>query len=145
MMHIKTKMMNFCLAVLIPLSAAARPPASADCEILVAATVNPDVPFTVTVSRSPAFPGQWFSPTVTVEVVAPVIGATLLGPNSYSQTVTQSFAGLGGANDATATFIIPVFPNLDVTGTVNVFATVSEPVNKRRTRDSSCEAVTAFM
>jgi len=144
-MHIKTMIINICMAVLIPLSAAAKAPAPAGCEILVAATVNADVPFTVTVARSPTYPGQWFSPTVTVEIVAPVTGATLLGPNSYSQTVTQTFTGLRGANDATATFIIPVFPNLDITGVVNVFATVSEPVKRRKSRESSCEAVTAFM
>ena len=144
-MRMKTTMMSVCMALLIPLSAAAKQPAPAGCEVLVSAIVNPDVPFTVTVARSPAYPGQWFSPTVTVEVVAPVIGATLLGPGSYSQTVTQTFTGLGGSNDATATFIIPVFPNLDITGAVNVYATVSEPVNRGKSRESSCEAVTAFM
>ena len=144
-MAIKNTFMTICVALLIPLSAVAKAPAAADCEVLVAATVNPDVPFTVTVARSPAYPGQWFSPTVTVEVVAPVTGVTPLGPGSYIQTVTQTFAGLGGSNDATATFIIPVFANLDITGVVNVFATVSEPVNRGKSRESSCEAVTAFM
>ena len=144
-MRMKTTMMSVCMALLIPLSAAAKQPAPAGCEVLVSAMVNPDVPFTVTVARSPAYPGQWFSPTVTVEVVAPVIGTSLLGPDSYSQTVTQTYTGLGGSNDATATFIIPVFPNLDITGAVNVYATVSEPVNRNKSRESSCEAVTAFM
>lgn len=144
-MRMKTRLMNVCMALLLPLSAAAKQPAPAGCEVLVSAIVNPDVPFTVTVARSPAYPGQWFSPTVTVEVVAPVNGTSLLGPDSYSQTVTQTYTGLGGSNDATATFIIPVFPNLDITGAVNVFATVSEPVNRNKSRDSSCEAVTAFM
>jgi len=145
MMHIKSTMMAICMALMIPLTVAAKPPAPAGCQVQVATSVDPDVPFTVTVARFPSYPGQWFSPTVTVEVVAPVIASTLLGPNSYSQTVTQTFAGLRGSNDATATFIIPVFPNLDVTGVVHVFATVSEPVNRGKSRDSNCEAVTAFM
>ena len=144
-MRMKTMMMKVCMALMIPLSAAAKQPAPAGCEVLVSAIVNPDVPFTVTVARSPAYPGQWFSPTVTVVVVAPVSGISLLGPDSYSQTVTQTYIGLGGSNDATATFIIPVFPNLDIAGAVNVFATVSEPVNRNKSRESSCEAVTAFM
>lgn len=145
MMRLQTMIITICMALCIPLSAAAKQPAPAGCEVLVPGKVDPAVPFEVTVARFPAYPGQWFSPTVTVQVVAPVVGATLLGPNSYSQTVTQTFTGLGGSNDATSTFIIPVFPNLDMTGDVSVFATVSEPVNSRKSIESTCAATTSFM
>jgi hypothetical protein len=143
LMRIRIAMMNLCLAVLLPLSAASKPPVAAACEVLVPDTVTPGVDFEVTVARSPSYPGQWFSPTVTVEVVAPVI-ATVLGPNSWSQTVTQTFLGLGGSNDATATFFIPAGLSVDMAGGLNVFATVSEPINKNKSRVSYCEAVIGF-
>ena len=137
-------MMSICMAFLLPMSAAAKKPQPDGCEILVATTVDPDIPFMVTVARSPSYPGQWFEPTVSVEVTAPVNDA-LLGPNTYTQIVVQTIDGLGGSNDATATFIIPGFPNLDLTGAVDVFATVSEPVNRGKSIETYCEAVTAFM
>jgi hypothetical protein len=143
-MRIRTLLVKLCLALLIPASAVAKQPVPDGCEILLATRVDPDVPFTVTVTRSPAYPGQWFSPTVTVEVVAPV-DAALLGPNSYSQTVTQTVDGPGGANNATATFVIPGFPNLDLTGTVAVYATVAEPVNRGLSLETFCTATTTLM
>jgi hypothetical protein len=136
--------MSLCLAVLFPLAAPAKQPVADGCALLVAASVAADVPFPVTVTRLPAYPGQWVAPTVTVEVVAPVNDA-LLGPNRYSQTVTQEIDGLGGANDATATFLIPAFPNLDLTGTVSVYATVSEPVNRGKSLETFCVAETSLM
>ena len=133
------------MALLLPLSAAAKQPVPDGCEIVVAGRVDPDVPFTVTVIRSPAYPGQWFQPTVSVEVVAPVDAAVEPGPNTYSQSVVQEVDGPGGSNDATATFIIPAFLNLDFTGAVTVFATVSEQVNKGKSIETFCEAVTSLM
>jgi hypothetical protein len=144
MMRKKYTLLMLCLVVLVPLSASGRQPVPDGCKLLVPASVNADAPFNVTVARSPAYPGQWVSPTVSVEVVVPVNDA-LLGPNSYSQSVTQTVDGPGGSNTATATFIIPAFPNLDLTGDVNVSAVVSEPVNRGKTLETYCTAVTAFM
>lgn len=146
-MHMRNRILSLCIAVLIPLSAAAKKPVDGGCEVLVTPQVDPDVPFTVTVVKTPSYPGQWFAPTVAVEVTSPV-DASLLGPNTYAQTVTQQIDGLGGSNDATSTFVIPVTPNLDVTGTVAIQATVSEPRNRRSNRlikQATCTADTLLM
>jgi hypothetical protein len=144
-MKIRITIAGLCLGLMLPFAAVAKKPVAADgCAVLVPAQVSADAPFTVTVSKEPAYPGQWFAPTVTVEVVVPV-NAALLGPNSYSQTVTQTIDGLGGDNNAKATFVIPVLPNLDVTSPVNVFATVSEPVRGNSKPDATCTGVTSLM
>jgi hypothetical protein len=142
-MRIRIVTLSLCMAVPISLSAAAKAPVAVGCEVLVADTVAAGAAFPVTVARSPSYPGQWFSPTVTVEVVAPVVAAAP-GPDSWSQTVTQTFLGLGGSNDATAIFFVPELLNIDRTGVVEVFATVSEPISKGKSRVSYCEAVTSF-
>lgn len=144
-MRIMTTMMNICMALLLPMSATAKQPVADGCEILVASTIAPDSPFTVTVAKKPAYPGQWVAPEVSVEVTAPLNADLEPGPNSYSQTVDQQIDGLGGSNHAIATFIIPAFSNLDLTGAVHVFATVAEPVNKGKSVNTYCESVTGFM
>ena len=148
-MHTTNRILSLCIAVLIPLSAAAKKPTAGGCEILVAPQVDPDVPFTVTVVKTPSYPGQWFAPTVSVELTTPV-DPSLLGPNTYVQTIAQQIDGLGGSNDATSTFIIPISPNLDLTGTVTIEATVSEARNSRRPNSrqvvqSTCTADTTLM
>ena len=129
------------LMLLLPLSAMAAKPEPAGCAILLNSDVYIDAPFSVTVVRVPRYPGQWFSPTVTVEVVAPIYQpASKLGPNRYTQTVSQTFPGLGGANKAETTLFIPSFTNLDTAGILQVYATVSEPVARGKPREAHCEA-----
>lgn len=146
-MRYRTAILNICLALLIPLSAAAKPPKGpvpGGCELLLAPAVSPGIPFTVTVVRVPSYPGQWFAPEITVEISVPVNPDITPGPNSYNQSVTQRIDGLGGSNDATADFVIPSFTNL-VFEDVNVFATVSEPVRKNKLSVlATCEAVTSL-
>ena len=144
-MSIKKTILSICMTLLIPFSVAAKKPPTYSCEILVADQIDPDVPFTVTVTRAPSYPGQWVQPTVSVEVVAPVDEALEPGPNTYSQSVVQAVDGPGGSNDATATFIIPAFANLDVTGVVSVFANVSEATGRGKPIETFCEATTSFM
>lgn len=129
-----------CITLLVPLSAAAKR-TTPDCAVLVEPAVQLDAPFTVRVRRVPAYPGQWFSPTITVEVVAPLV-PTASGWESYSQTLTRTFQGILTANLAEFSFTIPASPDGEYDGEVDIFATVSEPVGKRRTRDSFCEATT---
>lgn len=141
-MSIKTMILGVCMALLIPMTAAAKKPATVDCSIRAESPVATGSVFNVVVRPAPG-DGQWFRPTVTVEVVVPV-NATGTGPDAYSQTVTQTFGGLGQPNIARAAFIIPDYLSVDLARPVQVFATVSEPVNRRKTIDSQCETTTTF-
>ena len=148
-MRIKTTIISICMVLLISMSAVAKQPAADGCNILVVLPnqgtgVVANKPFEIKVIQSPSYPGQWFSPTISVEVIVPIDNAIMLGPNTYSQTVIQSVDGPGGSNIATATFVIPPLTNLDVNGDIYVFATVSETVNKGKSIATYCEAVTGF-
>lgn len=141
-MILKNKILCFCTALLLPISAIAKQPVEGGCEILVSSSVNPSIPFNVTVVKSPTYPGQWFAPTVSTEIVVPVNADISPGPNDYSQTVVQAIDGLGGSNDAVASFVIPAFTNLKFS-TVNIYASVSEPLNKsKQTVTAYCQAST---
>ena len=141
-MSTKTMILGVCMALLIPMTAAARKPATVDCSISADSPVATGSVFDVVVRPGPG-DGQWFRPTVTVEVVVPV-SATSTGPHEYSQTVTQTFGGLGQPNVATSAFIIPDYITVDMTRPVQVFATVSEPVNRGKAIESQCETTTTF-
>lgn len=152
-MQMRTMLTSACAALLIPLVAGAKPPGTtADCQVLVPQAVSRDTPFNITVVRDPEFPGQWFSPTVTVEVFIPLTSPRPNNvPDFYSQSVTQTTLGLLGPNRATAVFVIPsptsVLTALNFVDTqqdMMVVATVSEPVNGRKTRDAVCDATIAF-
>jgi hypothetical protein len=130
-MNIKSTSLLFLIVSLLSLSAAAKQPVTGGCSILVAPTVNANTPFTVTVAKSPTYPGQWVAPSVTVEMTVPVDATIMPGPNSYSQTVHQTIDGLGGSGDAEAVFVIPAFANL-LFQDVGIIATVTEPLNKTR-------------
>ena len=146
-MRIKTAILKIGLVLLIPLTATAKPPilVADGCSLLVASGVNPGMPFTVTVQKEPAYPGQWAVPEISVEITVPLenqLPPGTLNPNpvSYSQNVTQTFDGLGATNDAVATFVVPSLPNLEDTGTVYISATVTEPRGKKkRAVGASCE------
>jgi hypothetical protein len=139
-------LMSACAALLIPLSAAAKPPAPVGCQLIVPDSAQQGAEFQVTVVRDPEFPGQWFSPTVTVELFVPTGSTTPLVPQVYSQSVTQTFLGLGGANRAGVVFYVPTQTSLGwgVSGEVHVVATVSEPTSNRKTRDAVCDGVITF-
>lgn len=152
-MSIKTKLLNLCMVMLIPLTAAAKQPEPGACEVLFDGAV-PGEPFyvsagsafDVTVKQLPA-EGQWFVPTVSVEMSVPLdepnsSPANPLTPGAYSQVVIQTFNSLG-PDSAKATFIIPVWLiNIQPGGAaVTVTATVSEPVNRGKSRETLCEAV----
>jgi len=143
---IRTLLMSVCAALLVPLSAAAKPPEPAGCQLIVPDFAQQGMEFEVIVARVPRFPGQWFSPTVTVEIFIPTGSTSPLVPDVYSQSITQTFLGLGGANVATAVFYVPTPASLGwgISGEVHVVATVSEPVNGRKTRDAVCDATIAF-
>jgi hypothetical protein len=128
------------MALLIPLTAIAKKPVPIECKIAADSPVATNNSFDVVVRPGS---GQWFRPTVTVEVIVPVI-PTFTGPNTYSQTVTQTFAGQGQPNVARASFFIPDRLSIDLNGSVNVFATVSQPVSRGRSIESQCETTTTF-
>jgi len=143
-MRIYASILTLCAAMSMPLSAYAAQSIAGLCTILVPPSVNPGIPFRVTVARSPTYPGQWFRPRVTARITVPVNSAIMPGPNSYNQTVVQNVDGLGGQNKAYATFVVPEFPNL-VFSNVAIRAYV-ENVNKngRLTRVAVCDEVTAL-
>lgn len=133
-MRVTTTVLSICMALLIPFSVAAKKPESEVCNIAVVYT---DLAFEVRVRPSS---GQWFQPTVSVEMVLPLMEFST--PGTYSQIVTQEFDGLGIPNNALAFFAIPPetrYLNVDLMGTFNVFATVSEPVNKGKSIETHCE------
>ena len=146
----KKALAGVCLALLIPLSAAAKPPrlVADGCMVFVAGGVNPEIPFTVTVSKLDKYPGQWVSPEVSVEITVPLYdplppGTTNPNPVSYKQSVTQAFDGLGATDDADALFVVPILPNLQP-GDVTVAATVTEKLRKKKV-GATCEATTELM
>jgi len=142
-MRVKITVLSVCVALSVPLSAAAKPPVTGGCQVLAPAIVNPDIPFGVTVARAPSYPGQWFAPEISVQITVPVEAGVTPGPNSYSQTVTQTVDGLGGSNSAEATFVVPSVTNLIFGDEVKVTATVSEPLNKNKdVETATCETVT---
>ena len=150
-MKTKSAILCICLALLIPLSAAAKPPklVADGCMVFVAGNVNPTTPFTVTVSRLDKYPGQWVSPEVSVEITVPLQnplppGTTNPNPVSYKQSVTQAFDGLGATNDAEALFVVPLLPNLQPAGVVDVTATVVEKLRKKKI-GATCSATTQLV
>lgn len=145
-MRAKTTVISLCVALSVPLSAAAKPPVAGGCEVLVPGAVTTMTEFLVRIAKAPSYPGQWFAPEVSVQITLPVAPGVPLGPNSYRQSVTQTVDGLGGSNDADAFFVIPVLPNLVFGNQIAVAATVSEPLNKngKLVETATCEAVTVL-
>ena len=136
----KTMILSVCMALLIPLTASAKKPASIECMISAPVSVATGTSFEVVVRPGT---GQWFKPTVTVEVVVPV-NATNTSPNAYSQVVTQTFGGLGQPNVSRASFFIPDYLSVDLNSSVHVFASVSQPVNRGKSIETQCETTTTF-
>lgn len=139
-MRTKTMILSICMAMLIPLTATAKKPAPSECRIVAENPVSTNRSFEVVVRPGS---GQWFRPTVSVEVVVPV-NSTITGPDTYSQTVTQTFGGLGQPNIARAIFYIPDSLSIDLSRSVDVFATVLQPVNRVKSIESQCETTTTF-
>lgn len=136
MMRIKTTITSICLALLIPISVAAKKPEVCNLEV-----VYTDLAFEVRVRPSS---GQWFQPTVSVEMALPLMDYT--APDTYSQVVTQTFDST--RDSALAIFTLPAdesYITIDLTGTFNVFATVSEPVNRGKSLESYCETTISLV
>ena len=145
MMRIKTTITSICLALLIPIAAAAKQPVSDACTILVDTHVLTNEPFTITVSATEQYPGQWYDPTVSLDITVP-INKELPGEiNAYNQSVIQEINSPGGANEATATFVIPVVQNFLNEGTVKILAKIKEPVNRGKSLETYCEATTILV
>ena len=144
-MRTRTALLNICLALLIPLTAGAKKPESEECQLEVASPVSPGIGFEVVVRPAPGA-GPWTAPTVDVEVSLPINSPPDLGtsPDAYSQIVMQTFDGR--PESASAFFIIPEpgYLDLDTGRNVEVFATVSEPVNRGKSVESFCETTASF-
>ena len=144
-MRIKAALMSISMALLIPLTAQAKKPEPAECQIAVTGPLAAGSVFEVVVRPAPGA-GPWTAPTIGVEVSLPINSPPGLGtsPDSYSQVVAQTFDGR--PDIAKSSFIIPgmSYLDLDMGGTIVVFATVSEPVNRGRSVESFCEASANF-
>jgi len=124
------------------MAAAAKQPVSDACTILVDSYVLINEPFTITVSATEQYPGQWYDPTVSLDITVPIDTGLPGEINAYNQSVIQEINGPGGANKATATFVIPVVQNFMNGGTVKILANIEEPVNRGKSLETYCEATT---
>jgi len=144
-MRVTTTVLSICMALLIPMAAAAKQPVSDACTILVDPYVLTNEPFTITVSATEQYPGQWYDPTVSLDITVPIDTGLPGEINAYNQSVIQEINGPGGANKATATFVIPVVQNFMNGGTVKILANIEEPVNRGKSLETYCEATTILV
>jgi len=144
-MRVTTTVLSICMALLIPMAAAAKQPVSDACTILVDSYVLINEPFTITVSATEQYPGQWYDPTVSLDITVPIDTGLPGEINAYNQSVIQEINGPGGANKATATFVIPVVQNFMNGGTVKILANIEEPVNRGKSLETYCEATTILV
>jgi hypothetical protein len=95
-----------------------------DCAVLLdPSMIELDVPFSAVVRRVPAYPGQWWSPTIRWTVFVP----TLEGHPERTLMAEQVYTGIVSSNRAEAGFVIGDEEGLDVLGEVLVEVTVEEP------------------
>ena len=143
-MQSKTK--TWATTLLLMLSAAtagAKPPADVGCAVLLPSAINTGLPYKVKVVRVPSYPGGWSRPTVTIDVVYPTTPDHVIG-DTREQTILRH-----NVTYALATFTAPEafdpdtsLPVIVAGGTVNVMATVKEPINKRKFKETTCSATT---
>jgi hypothetical protein len=130
------------LALLISaVSTIAAPAKDAGCAVLLPSAINAGQPYTVKVVKVPSYPGSWFSPTIIVDVNYPTMADKVIA-DSREQTM-QKF----NVTYALATFTVPdAFDPVTSQavmvsgGSAEVTATVREPINKKKFRETTCTA-----
>lgn len=140
-MYRKYSLPVICMALLVPLAAVAGKPEVEVCQLEVVYT---DLAFEVRVRPSA---GQWVSPTVSVELVLPLIDEYST-PETYSMNVTQTFQGLGQPNSALAIFTIPTnlsYMSVDFAADFSVHVEVAEPVNRGKSLMTYCDATVSLV
>ena len=128
------------LASIAPGLATAKKPQSsstAGCVILLADVVDNVVyrntPFTVKVVRDPSYPDAWRNPTFTIEA------RFTDSMQTVSATIEPSLANAFSVTYVNATLVVP--DDARFAGTAIISATVEEPINKRKTRTTTCSVV----
>ena len=96
-----------------------------ECAVLTQDIVYPGYSFPVKVVKVPSYPGGWVSPTFTIT------GDFNTGDVSYTETVSKY-----GVTYISAELLVPS----NATGTAIIEAVVSEPVNKKKVRETVCSA-----
>jgi hypothetical protein len=115
-------------------------PSNTGCAVLLPSAINAGQPYTVKVVRVPSYPGGWFSPTISVDVSYPTTSKNVIS-DSRTQTI-KNFS----VTYVLATFTVPdAFNALNEAvitsgGSANVTATVLEPINKKKPRETTCTA-----
>ena len=121
-----------CSVLLMPGVASAKKPVASEtgCVIFMDDTVYSNTPFTVKVVRDPSYPDAWRNPTFTIE--ASFTGST----QTVSATIEPSLANAFSVTYVHATIVVP--DDASFAGTATISATVEEPLNKRKTRTTTC-------
>jgi hypothetical protein len=124
-------------------SALAKPPAKESCEVLLPSAINAGQPYSVKVVRVPRYPGGWFRPTINIDVSYPTTPGNAIG-DSREQTFLKY-----SVTYATATFTVPEAFDAETSeavivsgGMAEVTATVKEPINKKKFKETVCTAST---
>jgi hypothetical protein len=123
-----------CSLLLMPGVATAKKPVASEagCVIFMDDVVYSKTPFTVKVVRDPSYPDAWRNPTFTIE--ASFTGST----QTVSATIEPILANAFSVTYVHATLVVP--DDARFTGTATISATVEEPLNKRKTRTTTCSA-----
>jgi len=110
--------------------------AEVGCAVLVPIAINPNLDYTVKVVRVPSYPGGWFHPTIIIDATYPTAqGSEIV--DSREQTIATM-----GVTYATATFTVPDASVIQLGGTANIDATVREPMNNGKFKETTCTATT---
>lgn len=121
----------------------AKPAAEADagCAVLLPAAINAGQPFSVKVVRVPSYPGGWSRPTVIIDASYPTTAGNEI-VDSREQTILRH-----NVTYALASFTVPEAFDLNTSQaiiasgkTANITATVKEPINKNKFRETTCAA-----
>ena len=131
-MPLRITALALCSALLLPGIAMAKKPQSsstAGCVIFMDDVVYQGHPYKVKVIRDPSYPGAWRNPTFTIE--ASFTGSTQTG----SATIEPSLANVFSVTYANATLVVPDDAPM---GTATISVLVEEPVNKGKTRETTC-------
>ena len=134
-----------CLALLAPGIASAKKPNPSDaaCALLLAPDpdyVYTDIPFTVKLVRVPSYPGAFRQPTVSIDVSYPMPGGGVL-----TQSYTQTFPVFNVTYVQTSFTPPSSSSGIVENGVVMIDATVTEPVNKKKSKITSCSTTAAVV
>jgi len=136
-----------CVLLALPGMASAKKPSTstaATCAVLLPASIETGVSFSVKVVRVPSYPGSWHQPTIYTDVVYPML------PNSSNTDSNIQTINRFNVTYALATFTVPAMEtgilttstSPDNTATATVTAMISEPLKSGKTKQTKCSSTT---